>query len=71
MVENIIDVIEQKCEVGKFPGEFGGLLRANSRNFSNANKFLQGYIKDRRIMVPDRIEENVVRTNPEEIKRIQ
>ena len=40
MVENVVDVVEEKCEVGKFPPEFGGLLRANSRNFSNATTFV-------------------------------
>ena len=41
MIRNIIEVIEDKCEEGRFPLEFDTFLKQNSFSFVELNKFLE------------------------------
>lgn len=55
MVRNVIDVIEEKCEQGRFPNEFRDRLHKNSRTFEEALNVTENYIKEGNLFVPDRI----------------
>jgi hypothetical protein len=39
MVRNIVNVVEDKCEEGRFPGEFGNKIR-NLIGFNSARKLI-------------------------------
>lgn len=44
MVKNLINVVEDKNEEGKFPNEFGEELRNHSGKFKTARTFLDEYM---------------------------
>ena len=52
MVQNVVDVIEDKCEYGRFPNEFGTLLREHTHAFSKAKNFVVQYINSNRLSIP-------------------
>lgn len=55
MVRSVIDIIEDKCENGRFPNDFRDRLHKNSRTFDEAINVTENYIKSGGVFVPDRI----------------
>ena len=55
MVANIIDVVELKYEEKQFPQEFAELLWKNAHSFASTIYFIDGFAKDRGIVLPETI----------------
>ena len=60
MVENIIDVVEGKSEQGYFPNEFSTMLRERAHSFMAARNFVNGFIRDRSISIPESIHRETI-----------
>lgn len=45
MVENIVDVIEERCEEGRYPSNFKEKFLKNSHSFKAAQNELQVFCK--------------------------
>ena len=71
MLRNIIDLIEDKCEEGKFPNNLSKLIRDNCQSFHAVRKFLDKFIKTNDIYIPKIILRDVVRVRRKDYEEIR
>lgn len=55
MVRSIIDIIESKCENGKFPQDFKNVVDKHSDNFESIQSGIEDYAVTNRIFIPGRM----------------
>eukprot|EP00178_Gracilaria_changii_P001800 TRINITY_DN12518_c0_g1_i1.p1 TRINITY_DN12518_c0_g1~~TRINITY_DN12518_c0_g1_i1.p1 ORF type:complete len:117 (+),score=1.88 TRINITY_DN12518_c0_g1_i1:618-968(+) len=56
MVENIIDVVGDHCEEGRYPEPFRSNIHQQNYSFRDARKYIKEYALSNQIFVPDRVD---------------
>jgi hypothetical protein len=62
MLQNLLSVIEEKCEKGRFPEDFRSKIYGKS-NFVDAYNQIETYCGDKCLQIPDRIILNSSQSN--------
>ena len=55
MVHNILSLIEEKCEEGKFPTAFREEIEHHSTSFRKLTLYLQDFLRINEVFVPPKI----------------
>lgn len=55
MVRTIIDIVENKCEEGRYPPDFKDKIHRSSVSFSDAMEGIEQYAQSANIDVPEQI----------------
>lgn len=56
MVQEVVDVVEEKCEEGRFPEPFATQIRQRNLSFTDARRLIHEASVNSRWPVPDRID---------------
>lgn len=56
MVENVIDVVANHCEDGRYPEPFRSQIHQKNYSFRETRRFIKQYSLDNNIFVPDRVD---------------
>ena len=68
MIQNLLEVVEEKTENGKYPQTFGEGAYNNSKSFHEIKRFLNNYMQNEyQDYIPNIIKRSTVIASPQQI----
>ena len=71
MINNILKVVEDKCEEGKFPQKFSEIIYTRNNKFNDAIDAVDSYIESNSILVPSKIHLDNSKMYVSKLKKMQ
>lgn len=71
MIRNILQLIEEKCETGKYPQDFSQQIYSRNTKFEDTIDALDSYIEKRNILIPTKIHPDNSKMYVSKVKKIQ